>query len=424
MAAPNTASPFKKFILHLHPFKIEARATSFTRTFGLGGIAALLFSVLFISGLVLKFVYVPSAARAYDSIVAMQQTIILGQFLRNLHYWSAMLLIVVAFLHLLRVFYSISIFQERRNNWLYGLLLLFLVVASNFTGYLLPWDQLSYWAVTIVTNMLDYIPLIGSVIANILRDGTEVGENTLLRFYHFHTSVLPMLIVVFAAIHFWLVRKAGGVALPDTKDRQLIETHPNLTYREAVVALGLLLALCLFALFVDAPLLDKAKPLLSPNPSKAPWYFMGFQELLINVHPLFGAFIIPLTISAFFIAIPFLKYPGINTGVWFNSAKGKQAVILSAGYSALFTFLFIILNEKVFDFGNRLSALPSFIATGLLPSLLFWLPTAGFLLYLKKNKGLSKLELVMALVTILLAGYLVMLLTGSLLRGEGMQLIF
>lgn len=344
--------------------------------------------------------------------------------MRNLHYWSAMLLVVVAFLHVLRVFYSMAIFEERRTNWIYGLLLLFLVLGSNFTGYLLPWDQLSYWAVTIVTNMLDYIPGVGATLADILRDGDEVGPDTLLRFYHFHTGLLPLLMVLILPIHFWLIRKAGGIALPRTRDFKLVETHPKLTYKEAVVALSLLIALFLFALFVDAPLLDKAKPLLSPNPSKAPWYFMGFQELLINVHPLFGSFIIPLSVGAFFVAIPFLNYPELNTGHWFHSEKGKRITIQSALFAAVYTFAFIVLNEKLFDFGNRLASWPSIVATGLLPTLLFWIPSAAFLFYLKKKQACSKIELIIALVTVLLTGYLVMLLTGSLLRGEGMQLIF
>ncbi len=424
MKVPQTSKPFQKFILHLHPYKIDERATHFTRTFGLGGMAALLFTMLFVSGMLLKFAYVPSAARAYDSLVDLQQNVVFGSFLRNLHYWSAMLLVVVTFLHVIRVFYSMAIFGNRRKNWIYGLLLLFLILASNFTGYLLPWDQLSYWAVTIVTNMLDYIPGMGSAIANLLRDGEEVGENTLLRFYHFHTGLLPLLMLVIMVIHFWLVRKAGGVALPATKERKMVDTHPHLTYKEALVALSVVIGLFVFSLLINAPLLDKAKPMLSPNPSKAPWYFMGFQELLINVHPLFGSFIIPLLITAFFIAIPFVRYKGLQSGQWFNSPKGKQVTVQSILFSVIFTFLFIVLNEKVFDFGNRWSDWPSIVATGILPTLFYWIPTSVFLGYLKMKKQCGKIELVIALVSILLSGYIVMMLNCWFLRGEGMQLIF
>ena len=280
MKHPSMAGVITKFLLHLHPRKIEPKAIVFTRTFGLGGIAALLFVILFVTGMMLRFAYVPSGAGAYDSIVRLQDEVIFGNLLRNFHYWSAMLLVVVSFLHLVRVFYSQAIYFERRKNWLYGLLLMFFVVSSNFTGYLLPWDQLSFWAVTIMTNMLSYIPLVGNSLAGMIRGGDAVTEETLLRFYNFHTGLLPLLMVFFMAIHFWLVRKAKGVAIPSSEKAEKVDTSPNLVYKEVLTALIVVFVLLLFSFFVDAPLLDKAKPLVSPNPSKAPWYFMGFQELL------------------------------------------------------------------------------------------------------------------------------------------------
>jgi quinol-cytochrome oxidoreductase complex cytochrome b subunit len=419
-----THKAIKNFVLHLHPLKIDARATAYNRTFGLGGIAALLTTILFVTGLFLKFEYIPSAGKAYDSILSLKHDIIFGSLLRNIHYWSAMLLVVVTFLHLMRVFYSQSIFYERRKNWLYGLLLMFLVVSANFTGYLLPWDQLSFWAVTIMTNLLEYIPLIGETLAKLIRDGDSVGEPTLLRFYHFHTGLLPLLMVFAVTIHFWLVRKAGGVTLPKIENPEKVSTHPHLTYREAYVALIVIAVILLFSIFVDAPLLDKAKPTVSPNPSRAPWYFMGFQELLMHVHPVFGSFVIPVAVTAFFIAIPFIKYPELNTGVWFHSLKGKMITIWSTVFSALFTFAFILSNDMIFKFGDRLASWPKIISTGFLPTLLYIIPVGAFLLYLKKKKTANRMELVLAITTIILSAYITMMLTGSFLRGEGMQLIF
>jgi len=424
MKNSSTHKAIKNFFLHLHPLRIDTRAIQFNRTFGLGGIAALLIVVLFFTGLLLKFIYVPSARGAYDSILFLQQEVIFGSFLRNLHHWSAMLLVVVVFLHLVRVFYSQSIFQERRKNWLYGLLLLFLVVSANFTGYLLPWDQLSYWAVTIMTNMFSYIPLIGEPLAGLIRDGETVSENTLLRFYHFHTGLLPILLIFFMSIHFWLVRKAGGVALPPAEHIKKVNTHPNLIYKEVFMAGILLLALFLFSIFVDAPLLEKAKPSVNPNPSKAPWYFMGFQELLIHTHATFGAFVIPLLTTAFFISIPFFSYKSLRPGQWFHSENGKKITLISAGFSILFTFCFSIVNDAFFDFSYRLAEWPALISTGLLPFILYVLPMAGFLFYLKRKRNASQIEIIIAVVTILLSAYITMMLTGVFLRGEGMQLIF
>ena len=417
-------SAITNFVLHLHPVKIDKRAIAFNRTFGLGGIAALLITLLFITGMLLKFVYIPSAGKAYESILMLQNEMLFGRLLRNFHYWSAMLLVIVSFLHLARVFYSQSLFRNRKKNWLYGLALMFFVVFSNFTGYLLPWDQLSYWAVTIMTNMLSYIPVIGGGLANLIRDGDMVNENTLLRFYHFHTGLLPIILIFFMSMHFWLVRKAGGIALPPKKDSEKTDTHPYLTSKEAVVALALICALFIFSIFADAPLLEKAKPMISPNPSKAPWYFMGFQELLMHVHPVFGSFIIPVGVIIFFIIIPYMDYPELNHGVWFHSEKGKEITLYSAVFSAIFTFAFIILNDIVAAEKSYLLTWHPFISTGIISTLLYLLPAGGFLLFLKKRKEACKSELIIAAVTIILGAYITMMLTGSLLRGENMQLIF
>ncbi|WP_430810232.1 MULTISPECIES: cytochrome b N-terminal domain-containing protein [unclassified Carboxylicivirga] len=422
MNNPATQKAITKFLLHLHPPRVNKQAIKYTRTFGLGGIAALLFILLFISGMLLRFVYVPSVKGAYDSIQYLQQEVFFGQLLRNMHYWCGMLLVIVSFLHLIRVFYSNSIYHERRKNWLYGLLLMFLVIMSNFTGYLLPWDQLAYWAVTIMTNMLSYIPLIGDALASLVRGGSEVNEGTLLRFYHFHTGLLPLLMVFVMSIHFWLVRKAKGVTVADSTKTEMVKTHPELLYKEIVVALGLLLAILLSSMLVNAPLLDKANPLESPNPSKAPWYFMGFQELLLHLHPGIGIFIVPLLVIALFVYIPYIKGLEVNVGVWFNSPKGKAITVYSIIYALFITLLIIPGTEYFLKFQAWWPEAPILLTTGLLPLLLYMVPGAAFIAIVKIKLKANALELIMSVVSILLTSYLVMTLVGSLLRGEGMHL--
>ncbi|MCT4589015.1 MAG: cytochrome b N-terminal domain-containing protein [Carboxylicivirga sp.] len=421
MTNKGTNKAITKLLLHLHPPKVNAQAIKYTRTFGLGGIAALLFVLLFISGLLLRFVYVPSEKGAYDSIIYLQNEVLFGQLLRNMHYWCGMLLVVVSFLHVIRVFYSQSIYFERRKNWLYGLLIMFLVIMSNFTGYLLPWDQLAFWAVTIMTNMLSYIPVIGDGLAALVRGGAEVNEGTLLRFYHFHTGLLPILMVFVMSIHFWLVRRAKGVAVPESTKKEMVNTNPELVYKEVVVALSLILLLIVFSMVVDAPLLAKANPLESPNPSKAPWYFMGFQELLLHMHPGFGIFIVPVLVTAFLIYIPYFKTE-VNVGVWFNSDTGKKITLWSSVYSFLFTLFLIIGTEYFLKFQQWMPDAPVLLTTGLFPLLLYILPSYGFIALIKKRFNAGKIELIMALVTILLTAYLVMTIVGSLFRGEGMHL--
>ena len=410
------------FLMHLHPKTVNMQAVKFTRTFGLGGINALLFVILATTGLLLRFSYVPTPNDAYNSILSLQNNSIFGSLLRNIHHWSAILMVVTAFLHLLRVFYTGSIYYERKKNWHYGLALFALVLAFNFTGYLLPWDQLSFWAVTIMTNILEYIPFIGNGFASLIRGGETVNGNTLLNFYNFHTALLPLLFVVFMVIHFWLVRKAKGVTVANNTNKITVKVNPDLIRKEIITALVLLVSILLFSIFFDAPLLEKANPLVSPNPSKAPWYFMGIQELLINLHPVFVSSIIPILVIIFFIYISKLQINKDKIGVWFYSKEGRKIIIVSAIFASILVKVLTI----SFEYFINLSTLniPLYISTGIIPLFMYLIPISVFIFYLKFIKKANKTELVLALVTILFTSYLVMSFVGICLRGDAMHLIF
>lgn len=420
----NKQTGIRAFLLHLHPKQVDERAIKFTRTFGLGGINALLFVILAVSGLLLRFAYTPSQSGAYDSIIALQENVPFGSLLRNIHHWSAMLMVVTAFLHLLRVFYSMSIFRERSINWFFGLGLMLLVLFSNFTGYLLPWDQLSYWAVTIMTNMLDYFPLIGQPLANLFRGGDSVNEQTLLNFFTLHTGLLPILFVVFSALHIWQVRKAKGITVSNKTAQTMVPAYPNLVWKEIVLALLLVVLLLGFSMFVDAPLLEKANPAISPNPSKAPWYFMGFQEMLMHIHPFFAVFVIPVIVVAFLCYIPYFKYLELNIGQWFHSEKGKKLTIVSILFSFILTLLLILISDISSGFQYLSNNLPSIISTGLIPFLLYFIPVMAFLFLLIKKQKANRIELSIALFTIMSTSYLVMMFVGMALRSRNMELIF
>ncbi|BDD06506.1 cytochrome b N-terminal domain-containing protein [Aureibacter tunicatorum] len=413
---------FTKLLLHLHPKRVNAQSIKFTRTFGLGGISSLFFVILFASGMLLRFAYVPSVKGAYDSIVELQNEILFGQLLRNIHYWSGMGLVLVSFLHLIRVFYSQSIYHDRRKNWFYGLLLFFLVVFSNFTGYLLPWDQLSYWAVTIMANMLTVIPFVGDFLADMIRGSNEVSETTLLRFYHFHTGLLPLLMVAFMSVHFWLIRKSKGVTVANMENRETVPTSPHLLYKEMFVALIVIISLLVLSTLVNAPLQEKANPLISPNPSKAPWYFMGVQELLLHLHPIFAICVIPSAVIFFLIYTPYMKFSDLNVGVWFNSEKGKKLTIFSIIFGILFTLSITLFSEYWWNGTQLMPNVPSLISTGLLLALFYMIPASVFLYFLKIKYQASKIDLVMACFTIIMMAYLVMTIVGTFFRGEGMSL--
>lgn len=159
--------------------------------------AVVLVTVPIGTGLLLKFLYLPFPEKAYESILYLQNAVLFGQFIRNIHHWSANLLLVVVFLHLIRVFLTGAFHPPRQFNWVIGLGLFFAVLLSNFTGYLLPWDQLSFWAVTISVGMLEYIPLAGLWLQELIQGGTDVGPATLSNFYAIHTALLPVLLIFF-----------------------------------------------------------------------------------------------------------------------------------------------------------------------------------------------------------------------------------
>ncbi len=414
----------ERFLLHIHPNKIDERAIKFTNTFGLGGINALLFVLLVISGLLLRFTYVPTPEGAYNSIIYLQNNILFGKLLRNIHYISATLMVVTSFLHLIRVFYKQALFFERSKNWIYGLFLMILVLFANFTGYLLPWDQLAYWAVTIMTSMLEYIPLVGKPLANLFRGGDVVDGTTLINFYTLHTGLIPLLFVFFMSMHFWLVRKAKGVIVPQKDEPKMVKVYPNLVSKEILVALIVLASIFLFSIFLDAPLLNKASTTISPNPSKAPWYFMGVQELLMHIHPVFAVFVIPVAMIVLFFYFPYFKYNEVNVGVWFNSKNGQKLSMYSAMFAVLLTSILIIISEYLIDFNAWMPSFPAFISTGLFPFLLFAIPTFTFLYYWFKIKNSPIIELVISIVTIIITSYIIMMIVGIWFRGEGMNLIF
>lgn len=416
-------SSIEKFILHLHPAKIDKRALKFNRTFGLGGILALLFVILGLTGLLLRFSYIPTVQDAYGSIVALQNNTKFGQFIRNMHHISAKLMVIVALLHLIRTYYSQAIYKKRAENWIYGLIMMFMVIVSSFTGYLLPWDQLAYWAVTVITQIIEYVPFVGHPLANMVRGSEVVDGNTLLNFYTLHTGILPLIFIFLMSMHFWLVRKAGGVALPVSDTKEKVNVIPNLVWLEIMVAAIVIAAIFLFSAFYHAPLLDEANPLNSPNPSKAPWYFLGAQELLLHLHPVFSAVILPLAVAVFFFYLPYFKYDHLNTGVWFNSPLGKRMTIHSGIVAFVFTFVLIYLLEHFLHLDIWFAPLGSWVATGLIPFLIYTLPMGAYLMYWKKKHGAKTEELVMAITTILLSSYLMMMLISLLLRGKGMLMI-
>jgi quinol-cytochrome oxidoreductase complex cytochrome b subunit len=415
----------RSIFLHLHPAKVSKSSIQFNRTFGLGGMAALLIVIQIITGILLRFYYTPIPAEAYNSVVFTRNHVLFGQFVRNIHYWSGVFLLLIAFLHFLRVFLTGAYRDERKINWLFGLVLLILIVLLNFTGYLLPWDQLAYWAITVSTNIIGYLPLVGESIRTMIIGGKELNGDTLRTFFTFHTAVLPFTLLLLVLYHFWRVRKAGGILTPENEEKpEMVPTMPNLIFKEFIVALVLIAVLFAFSALFNAPLLEKANPFYSLNPTKAPWYFAGVQELLMHFHPFFAAFIIPIGVLILLAWIPFLKYDEAPNGHWFISEKGRKTSEATAKYATAVTIAGILFNEYVLNFEVILSPVPAFISNGILPLMILLGFMAGFYRYYIKKHKLSKAELVQAIFVFVIVAFIVLTVVGIFFRGKDMALTF
>ena len=412
-------------ILHLHPRRVKESTLRFSLTFGLGGMAALLVVIQVVTGLLLKFHYEPSPENAYNSILNLQDSLMFGRLLRNIHHWSAIALLWIVFLHMLRVIFTGAYGKPRHVTWILGLALLILAVLANFTGYLLPWDQLSYWAVTVSTSLLSYVPLAGEALRQTLLGGKEVGQPTLTNFFNLHTGVIPLMIILLMGYHFWRIRRAGGVIVAEKdSDSNIVDTRPHLVYREFVVAIVLLAAVFLLGSLIDAPLRERANPFFSPNPAKAPWYFMGLQELLIHFHPFFAVVVLPLTVLTAALWLPFIKRGDASQGVWFVSDRGIRSAWASGIIGAVLTVIFIVVSELLPDPTMLLPGIPPLITTGLVPFAVLCFTLWLFLKFIRKRYNLKRSEIIQSVIIFTIISYSVLTLTGIFFRGEGMNLIW
>ena len=202
--------------LHLHPIRTRADAIKMTYTFGLGGISFFLFLLLTLTGVLLMFYYIPSVDQAWQTMNQIKNDQPFGWFLRNMHRWGAHAMVITVFFHMCRVFYTGSFRAPRQFNWVVGVILLVLTFLLSYTGYLLPWDQLSLWAVQVGVNMVGSTPppAVGDFVKFLLIGDYSVGQNALIRFYTLHVIGLPLLLSIFLAVHFWRIRKDGGISGP------------------------------------------------------------------------------------------------------------------------------------------------------------------------------------------------------------------
>ncbi len=322
------------FFHHLHPPTIPAAQARWRYTLGAGGTAVFLALVLGLTGILEAFYYAPNPQEAALSVQTITYLVPFGGLVRNLHYWSAQLLILVAGIHLLRVVFTAAYSRPRRFNYLLGLGLFILALLLDFTGYILRWDEGICYPLVTGTNLLKTIPLIGNFIYRIAIGGGEACTTALLRFYIWHIFGLTLLAVILSVWHAFRVRRDGGIAVPPPHLRTDTVRIPRneLVRREVLAILIVSILLILPASFFPAPIAPAmtGKPVMTEN-ARAPWFFLWVQQMLKWGDPFVFGVLIPLILLAILAVVPYIfpQPADSDIGRWFpKSNRVAQIVVI------------------------------------------------------------------------------------------------
>jgi len=463
----------KNFFFHIHSPRVHPHSLKPTYTYGLGIMLAFLFLILLVTGVLLMLYYTPSVERAYSSVKDIVFVVKGGRYIRNMHRWAGHAMVIVVFLHLLRTFYTGAYLKKRALNWNIGIGMLLAVLLLSFSGYLLPWDQLAYWAVTIgsniaasareLTDTLNITHLFdpGGFVKKLLIGDETVGQEALTRFYMLHIVFLPVLLLVLMGWHFWRMRKDGGLSRPESEEELIqsravlnektpgetgshktglekkklddvdqrigagkpLDTHvlawPTLMWAELAILTLLCAALMFGAFFFDAPLLEQANPMLPENPAKSPWYFLGVQEL-VSFSGFAGGIIVPLLFIIFLASIPFKDREDQHFGVWFSGAVGKNITLYAMLFAAVFTITVLVINVKYGWLGEWFPGSPQWGVIIFNPGTLLVLAYIVWS-YLIWRKYRSTRYAAMALFTCAVIGFVVLTAVGYWFRGPNWE---
>jgi quinol-cytochrome oxidoreductase complex cytochrome b subunit len=461
---------FHNLFLHVHSVRVHLRTLSPTLTFGLGLMATASFLITVITGVLLMVYYKPSTDLAYQSIKDIHFTVSTGRFIRNIHRWSAQLMVLTVLLHMARVFFTASYKRPREFNWLVGLGLLVLTLALSFTGYLLPWDQLAYWAITIGSNianspreLTDALGVTqwmdpGGFQKRLLLGASYVGQDALIRFYVLHVFVLPMALVTMLSVHFWRIRKDGGLARPEGdmgglaewggKQRPVFQPLASKTYGLMALVKGkrppvnrgpegtvmswphlfwaelavfmVTVAICLILSFYsDAPLKEMANAAIPENPAKAPWYFLGLQEL-VSYSAFAGGILIPMIVVAGLALIPFLDRRQGGEGTWFGTPGEKSTLWQSLVFATAVTVGMLAFTVNFGWLRNWIPKIHQLWIIVLNPGTLLTAIFAAWSLLILKRKDSVRLAAV-SLFTCFLVGFVLLTYFATVHRGPNWQ---
>jgi len=457
---------FGNVFLHLHSVRTHRWSLRWSTTMGLGIATAAAFLITLVTGVLLMFYYKPHPDAAYLSIKDIHFVVPTGKFIRNVHRWAANVMVVTVILHMARTFFTAAYRKPREFNWVIGMALLVVTLGLSFTGYLLPWDQLAYWAITIGANIAqsprevtDALGITdwfdpGGLQRLLLLGSDVVGEEALIRFYLLHVMILPLGLAALLAVHFWRVRKDGGLARPVDADSRLgpiprgtypvfteeprktyhlaaivrgkspavgrgpegtVPSVPHLVYAELGILMVTLLVCVGFALIADAPLKELANPSVPENPAKAPWYFLGLQEL-VSYSAFAGGILIPLIVLVGLGLIPFLDRETEGTGRWFGGPGGwpvvRQAMVVGLGA--------VLLVEGIaIRFGwlrEWIPGIPQLVITAINPGTVLTVLYGSYSVFLVKRYRSTRAG-ALGLFTCFLCGFVVLTVIGTHFRG-------
>jgi quinol-cytochrome oxidoreductase complex cytochrome b subunit len=431
-----------------------------------------LFLILIVTGLLLMMYYTPSIERAYISVKDIVFIVKGGRYIRNVHRWAGYGMVIVGFLHLIRTFYTGSYLKRRTLSWILGVVLLLIILLSNFSGYLLPWDQLAYWAVTIGSNiaasareLTDALAITqhfdpGGFVKSLLIGGETVGQAALSRFFMLHVIFLPLTFLILTSWHFWRIRKDGGISRPDNADKLFrmdegkvaltdevnqinlkaqdensnkpqkngpkkgksdvhLLSWPTLMWAELAVLALVCAVLMMSAFFVDAPLKEQANPMLPENPAKSPWYFLGIQEL-VSYSAFAGGVIIPVLFIYFLVSIPFKDREDRYIGIWFSGKMGKRITLYSMLFAFLMTVGILFVDVNLGWLGDWFVGIPQLVIILINPATVL---TLAFVLWswLIKRKYGSTRYTVLALFTCAMVAFVILTAVGILFRGPNWE---
>ncbi len=459
---------FSNLFLHVHSTRVHSRTLRFSTTMALGMASFALFVILTATGILLMVYYKPDVDQAYNSIKDIHYVVPTGRIIRNIHRWAAHLMVVTVLLHICRVFYTASYKAPREFNWLLGMALFIITLALSFSGYLLPWDQLAYWAITIGSNIAgsptEFTDALGITALfdpgrfskELLLGASEVGQEALLRFYILHCIVLPLALTVLLAVHFWRIRKDGGLGRPESvpttagkgagddprpakpsdapsksyglmcmvlgrtpavnlDPAETVPSWPTLLRAELLVFLLFMMLSIVLGLAFDAPLKELANPDVPENPAKAPWYFLGVQEMT-SYSGFMGGMIIPMIIILGLGLIPYLDREKEKAGVYFSGSRGKVVALKSLIFGAVAAVLAVAVPVNFGWLRNWFPDIPQLVVIFVNPATLLTAAYALWSIYVLKRSQSTRMAAI-SLFTCFLVGFVIMTIVGTYLRG-------